>query len=59
MYCTAILHPISGVGRSQIEVTTKMKPESTNTMFEAATRVGLAYALALVVLTALMLIVAG
>ena len=36
-----------------------MKPEATNTMVEAATRVGLAYGLALVALTALMLIVAG
>ena len=34
-----------------------MKTEATNTMFEAATRVGLAYGLALIALTALMLIV--
>ena len=40
-------------------MTTKMKPEATNMMVEAATRVGLAYALALVALTALMMVVAG
>ena len=36
-----------------------MKPEATNMMVDAATRVGLAYALALVALTGLMMVVAG
>ncbi len=36
-----------------------MKPEATNVMLDVATRVGLAYALAMVALTALMVVVAG
>ncbi len=59
MYRTAILHPISGVGRSLTKVTTKMKPEATNMMVEVATRMGVAYALAVIALTALMMVVAG
>jgi hypothetical protein len=36
-----------------------MKSEATNMMLDVATRVGLAYALAMVALTALMMVVAG